>query len=115
MSIETPHGSVHGRFQPLHNDHLEYIRAAMARCSHLWVGITQPDIRHLRLTQHDPHRSARENNPLTYFERYRILMEALSEAGLAADAFSIVPFPIEQPDTLIDYMPTSIRVFTTGL
>jgi len=30
---------VHGRFQPLHCGHLQYVLVAFARCEHLIVGI----------------------------------------------------------------------------
>ena len=34
-------GMIHGRFQPFHNGHLEYMVAAAARCTRLAVGITR--------------------------------------------------------------------------
>ena len=36
-------GMIHGRFQPFHNGHLEYMRGAAERSDELWVGITNPD------------------------------------------------------------------------
>ena len=38
-------GSVHGRFQPPHNGHLEYILAAKVQVKFLWIGIARYDIR----------------------------------------------------------------------
>ena len=42
---------IHGRFQPFHNGHLDYLRGALARCDELFVGITNPDPRHARPEQ----------------------------------------------------------------
>jgi len=30
---------IHGRFQPFHNGHLEYMRGAADRSDELWIGI----------------------------------------------------------------------------
>ncbi|TMK95420.1 MAG: hypothetical protein E6G42_02925 [Actinobacteria bacterium] len=45
---------VHGRFQPFHNGHLEYLRGAAARCDELFVGITNPDPRRIKEEPSDP-------------------------------------------------------------
>jgi len=37
-------GSAHGRFQPFHNGHLEYVLAAQKQSDFLWIGITKFDI-----------------------------------------------------------------------
>jgi cytidyltransferase-like protein len=36
-------GMIHGRFQPFHLGHLEYLRGAAGRCDEIIVGITNPD------------------------------------------------------------------------
>jgi cytidyltransferase-like protein len=36
-------GCIHGRFQPFHNGHFEYLKAAYERSERLIVGITQYD------------------------------------------------------------------------
>jgi cytidyltransferase-like protein len=106
-------GSVHGRFQPLHNGHLKYILNAKERCNFLWVGITQYNIRHLAQSPQDPHRQAELNNPLTFNERLEIITSALLEKGITRDEFTIVPFPLETPDQLPDFVPKTSPVFTT--
>ena len=58
-------GVVHGRFQPLHLKHMEYILAAKMRCRKLYIGITNPDNLHTRESVHDIRRSERSANPLT--------------------------------------------------
>ena len=62
-------GFVHGRFQPFHNGHLEYLRGALERCEELFVGITNPDLSHVRPEPEDPLRHLPESNPWSYVER----------------------------------------------
>ncbi len=106
-------GSAHGRFQPLHLGHVEYLLGAKQRCRFLWVGITQYTTSSLKVTPEDPHRARPENNPLSYYERASILREALIDARLDAADFAIGPFPIEEPALLHDYLDPSVPVFTT--
>jgi len=106
-------GSAHGRFQPLHKGHMEYLVAAKEQCDFLWVGITQFNIRSLLQSPAAPHRALPQDNPLTYFERVRMVSEALSDEGIGTSDFGIVPFPIEAPDLLHDFLPADIPVFTT--
>ena len=77
------------------------------------VGITNPDPNMTRDDAADPERSLPVNNPLTYFERYTLLREALTEAGLAPDDFSIVPFPINIPALYQHYVPLSATFYVT--
>ncbi len=103
--------SVHGRFQVLHNDHLEYILEAKKRCHFLWIGITKYDFDHLNPLGR--HRERPEANPLTYFERIQLIKEALIDSGVSVTEFSFIPFPIENPALLPSFLPTSIPCFTT--
>jgi nicotinamide mononucleotide adenylyltransferase len=75
-------GIAHGRFQLFHLDHLKYVLAAKERCRRLVVGITNPDPTLTKFDQADPHRSLETDNPLTFYERFVILREALLETGL---------------------------------
>ena len=86
-------GVAHGRFQLFHLDHLKYVLAAKERCRHLVVGITNPDPTLTKFDPADPHRSAEVDNPLTFYERYRMLREALVEAGLLIRTFPWCPSP----------------------
>jgi nicotinamide mononucleotide adenylyltransferase len=106
-------GSVHGRFQPFLNDHLDYALAAKRECRFLWIGITKYDNTPIDATPLGLPRELPEHNPLTYFERINIIAEALVEAGVSRDSFSFVPFPIETPKRLPLFMPRSIPCFTT--
>lgn len=106
-------GSVHGRFQPLHNAHLDYILEAKKRCNFLWIGITKYDITGEHLNPLGRHRERPEATPLTYFERLNIIRVALIDSGISAAEFAFVPFPIETPAALPLFLPRNITCFTT--
>ena len=106
-------GVVHGRFQLLHNDHLNYILAGKERCEHLLIGICNPDSTMTKYSEIDPHRSEKESNPFTYFERYQMIQYALLESGVPQADFDIVPFPINYPELLCNYVsPKAIHFLT---
>jgi nicotinamide mononucleotide adenylyltransferase len=113
MSDPTRAGSVHGRFQPFHNDHLEYVLAAKERCRFLWIGITKYDITPIEASPLARLRERPDHNPLTYFERVEMITDVLHEAGIDRASFGFIPFPIETPSRLPVFMPTSIPCFTT--
>jgi nicotinamide mononucleotide adenylyltransferase len=106
-------GVIHGRFQILHNDHLTYLLAGKARCEHLVVGITNPDPILSREDEADPARSTLSANPLTYFERYRMVVAALTDEGVDSHNFSVVPFPINLPELYRYYVPMEAVFFIT--
>jgi len=105
--------SVHGRFQPFHNEHLDYTLAAKKLCKFLWVGITKFDVTPTDASPLGRHRERPENNPFTYFERISMIAAALVETGIDRGSFGFVPFPIETPKRLSEFMPTSIPCYTT--
>ena len=105
--------SAHGRFQPFHNDHLEYVLAAQGLCDFLWIGITKYDVTSTDLNPLGAVRERPENNPLTYFERAQIIRGSLIEAGVSGSAFGFVPFPIEAPQRLHSFMATNVPCYTT--
>ena len=107
-----PEGSVNGRFQPLHNGHLRYLIAAKKRCDFLWVGITQSNIYSLDQSPVDPHRQSAINNPLTFFERFLIIQKALLDTNIEREEFGIIPFPVDSPEYLPNFLPVSIPIFT---
>src|SRR5260370_2605555 len=109
--LRLPVGCVHGRFQPFHNDHLEYVLAAKDRCEFLWIGITKYDVTPAELSPLARHRERPENNPLTYFERINVIADALLESHVERRTFGFVPFPIETPQRLPAFMPISIPCF----
>lgn len=109
----TDSGVIHGRFQVLHNDHMKYLLEGKDRCKHLIVGITNPDPSLVRHDLSDQARSDAIANPLTYYERYIMIREALLEAGIDYPDFSIVPLPINVPELLKHYVPIDARFFLT--
>lgn len=106
-------GSVHGRFQPFHNEHLEYTLEAIKHCNFLWIGITQFDIIELAACDSSPSRSLLFSNPLTYLERITIIQNALLQEGIKQSKFSFIPFPIDQPDKLYQYISNDTICYTT--
>lgn len=66
-----------GRFQPLHNGHMEVLRKCAEESEHLIVGIGSAQ------SSHDP------ENPFTAGERYMMISESLKAEGITE--FSIVP------------------------
>jgi len=104
-------GTIHGRFQIIHNDHMKYLMAGKKLCKHLIVGITNPDPSLTKDHDSNPHRSTPIANPLTYYERYVMIKEALLEEGLKFSEFSIVPFPINVPELLKYYVPMDVVFF----
>ena len=106
-------GVIHGRFQVLHNDHLRYLLAGKARCRHLVVGITNPDPSLTAADDADPERHEPHANPLTYFERYLMIRDVLSEEGLSAQEYSLVPFPVNRPELYRFYVPLDGTFFLT--
>jgi nicotinamide-nucleotide adenylyltransferase/phosphinothricin biosynthesis protein PhpF len=104
-------GVIHGRFQPLHLGHMEYLMAGKALCDVLVVGITNPDPWHVTAESTDPARGAPEANPFTYYERYLMLEGALGDAGIAPRELRIVPFPHGFPERLSHYAPADALYF----
>lgn len=102
---------MHGRLQPPHNGHLKYLLAAKERCSFLWIGIARYDIREEIPCALAGHRAERASNPLTYFERMSIITEMLGDSGLPRSSFGFTPFPIDKPEKLTGFLPTSVPCF----
>jgi len=104
-------GSVHGRFQPFHNGHLDYVLQAAALADHLFVGLTQL-FRPLG-SEDAQGRDSADANPLTFHERSMVVTAALEENGIPLHRFTIVPFPIENPARLTEFIPVTVPCFTT--
>lgn len=105
-------GSVHGRFQPFHNGHLDYVLEAFERAEFLWVGLTQV----FQPEQNASHERSRElaaSNPLTFRERSDLVEAALVDNGILRERFQLTPFPIETPERLHEFVPAGCMCFTT--
>ena len=60
-------------------------------------------------------RNSAAANPLTFQQRSRLATAALIEAGIERARFDIVPFPIETPTRLREFVSLDITCFTTEL
>jgi len=107
---------VHGRFQPLHNGHLnDYILEAWkkSKCDYMYIGITNPDIMHTKDSEVDPQRSLPGSNPLTFLERLEMIKQAIIEENINLSQFDIVPFPINFPELLEKFAPEGAKYYLT--
>lgn len=106
-------GIIHGRFQVLHIDHMKYLMEGKKHCKHLIVGICNPEAELTRYTAANPHRSKISSNPLTYYERAECVKRALLEYGLSLEDFDVVPFPINYPEKIFNYVPKEAVYYMT--
>jgi nicotinamide-nucleotide adenylyltransferase len=102
---------IHGRFQPFHNGHLEYMRGAAERSDELWVGITNPDPARIIPEASDPARHLPESNPYTYDERLQMVKAAAGDLGLDLERVHVIPFPVNEPDLWAAYVPEGITQY----
>lgn len=105
-------GMIHGRFQPFHLGHLEYLRAAAAaRSDELFVGITNPDPTRIRPEPSDPARHLPESNPWTYAERLLMIKAAAGDLGLDLTRVHVIPFPVNEPELWPAYVPDGVTQY----
>jgi nicotinamide-nucleotide adenylyltransferase len=104
-------GMIHGRFQPFHLGHLEYLRAAAERSEEVFVGITNPDPTRIRPEPSDPVRHLPESNPWTYAERLLMVKAAAADLGLDAARVHVIPFPVNEPELWPAYVPEGVTQF----
>jgi nicotinamide-nucleotide adenylyltransferase len=99
---------IHGRFQPFHNGHLEYLKGAAERSDEVFVGITNPDPSHVKPEASDPLRHLPESNPYTYVERLLMVEAAAADAGLDPQRLHVIPFPVNTPEVWDAYVPRDV-------
>jgi nicotinamide-nucleotide adenylyltransferase len=104
-------GMIHGRFQPFHNGHLEYMRGASEQSDELWVGITNPDPARILPEASDPARHLPESNPYTYDERLLMVKAAALDLELDLERVHVIPFPVNEPDLWGAYVPEGITQY----
>jgi len=102
---------IHGRFQPFHNGHLEYLRGAASRCEDVFVGITNPDPSRIRAEPSDPVRHLPESNPWSYAERMLMVKAAAQDLGLDLARVHPIPFPVNEPDLWPAYVPVGVTQY----
>jgi nicotinamide-nucleotide adenylyltransferase len=99
---------IHGRFQPFHNGHLEYLRGAAAQSDEVFVGITNPDPSRIREERSDPLRHLPESNPFTYVERLLMVKAAAEDEGIRVH---VIPFPVNEPELWQAYVPDGVTQY----
>lgn len=98
-------GMVHGRFQPFHNEHLDYVLRGLARSTTLVVGVTNPEPSERIPESTSAHRHIAESNPFTFFQRTQMITQCLIDCGINLSKISIVPFHLFRPDLWLNYLP----------
>ncbi len=101
-------GMIHGRFQPFHLGHVEYLRGAAARSDEVWVGITNPDPTRVREESSDPLRHLPESNPWSYAERLLMVTEVARDEGIDVH---VIPFPVNEPELWPAYVPDGVTQY----
>ncbi|HET9323459.1 MAG TPA: adenylyltransferase/cytidyltransferase family protein [Gaiellaceae bacterium] len=104
-------GMIHGRFQPFHNGHLEYLRGAASRSEEVFVGITNPDPTRIRPEPADPLRHLPESNPWSYVERMLMVKAASTELRLDLARVHVIPFPVNEPELWPAYVPEGVTQY----
>ena len=104
-------GMIHGRFQPFHLGHLEYLRGAAERSDEVFVGITNPDPTRIRPEPSDPARHLPESNPWTYAERLLMVKAAARDLGLSLERVHVIPFPVNEPELWPAYVPDGVTQY----
>ena len=102
---------IHGRFQPFHNGHLEYLRGAAERSDEVWIGITNPDPARIRPEASDPLRHLPESNPFSYAERLLMVKAAAADLGLEPVTVHVIPFPVNEPELWSAYVPQGVTQY----
>ena len=102
---------IHGRFQPFHNGHLDYLLGAAERSSEIFVGITNPDPARIKPEPSDPARHLPESNPFTYVERLLMVEGAAVDLGLDLARVHVIPFPVNEPELWPAYVPPGVTQY----
>jgi nicotinamide-nucleotide adenylyltransferase len=107
----TGRGMIHGRFQPFHNGHLEYLAGAAERSLEVFVGITNPDPARIKPEPSDPLRHLPESNPWSYTERLLMVKAAAADLGLELARVHVIPFPVNEPELWPAYVPDGVTQY----
>ena len=107
----TGRGMIHGRFQPFHNGHLEYLAGAAERSGEVFVGITNPDPARIKPEPSDPLRHLPESNPWSYADRLLMVKAAAADLGLDPARVHVIPFPVNEPELWAAYVPDGVTQY----
>lgn len=104
-------GMIHGRFQPFHLGHQEYLRGAAELADEIFVGITNPDTTRIRPEPSDPRRHLPESNPWSYVERLLMVKAAAGDLDLDPSRVHVLPFPVNEPELWPAYVPEGVTQY----
>jgi nicotinamide-nucleotide adenylyltransferase/phosphinothricin biosynthesis protein PhpF len=99
-------GCVHGRYQPFHLGHLEYVLKAHELSRLLYVGLSNSEPFHINADATSAHRHLDSANPFPYFARMEMVLGSLKECSADLERIRIIPFPINRPELLRYYVPS---------
>jgi cytidyltransferase-like protein len=105
---------IHGRFQPFHLGHMDYLHKCLERWPKVIVGLVTPPSQSSAISQY-AHRNQRSSNPLSYLERMHLVRLSLEELGCDQGRVDFVPFPIDSVDQLDLFIPKNMKCVTTDL
>jgi len=115
-------GAAQGRFHMIHWGHMEYLLECKNKCDFLYIGISDCDPQnayfHKRYKDNgsnDVYRSLKEPAiyTFTFFERARMITEAMALEGVDRSEFTVVPFPVHFPHLLKYYVPQEAVIYIT--
>jgi nicotinamide mononucleotide adenylyltransferase len=89
---------VHGRFQPFHNEHLEYALEGLARSNGLLVvGITNPfpGVDPEQSFGAEAHRHTATANPYSFLERAQMVKRSLADEDVDLLSIHVIPFHLD--------------------
>ncbi len=102
-----------GRFQVFHKGHLRYLLKARGECDHIIIGITNPDPMNTRKTESALHRDKNWANPLTYYERLKMIQGVCDEVNITKEKYDIIPLPLDNPENIKYYIPKDSVIMVT--
>ncbi|TXH77224.1 MAG: hypothetical protein E6Q88_01775 [Lysobacteraceae bacterium] len=105
---------IHGRFQPFHLGHAEYLQACLRGWDDVVVGIAAatpvsdvyPGVEHRVLPT---------ANPLNYLERIILVRRCCDDLGIDSARIEFAPFPIDTPSLIQHSIPKEVTCVTTRL
>jgi nicotinamide mononucleotide adenylyltransferase len=104
---------VHGRFQPFHNEHLEYVREGLRRTDRfLVVGITNPfpAAAPEKAVSADDHRHEAAANPFSFLERARMVQLSLHGVGEDLSRVLVLPFRLDALESVAWLTETVVQL-----
>jgi len=101
--IKFENTMMHGRFQPFHNGHLEYLNYSLnLTINHIVIGITNPLNNTSKVEETDRHRHLKSSNPLSFWDRYKIIDSIMERFSVK---YTIIPFDIHDTKSFLQLVP----------